>query len=312
MDLVSNQGRVLLDHAYDELGSPRGVGEGMDKLVLGLRSLRQRSSPQAWEAFCKSECIGHPVRYLVHQDPLTERAFFKPRGYPGDAVLLDLFYGADGSRAYVDDATPLGRRIYNYTSGAPAARALKRRREILATTIDQVSDATGETHVMTVGCGHLREAELSSALRQRRVQRFLAVDRDADSLKVVRDKFGPLGVETAESTLNELIESVDRLGRFDLVYAAGPYDHLNRGMATRLTEALFRTTKPGGLLLVTNFVHGVKDSGYLEAFMDWHLNYRSATDMFALSSSLPEDEIADRRTFAEESGGIVFLAVRRR
>jgi hypothetical protein len=34
--------------------------------------------------------------------------------------------------------------------------------------------------------------------------------------------------------------------------------------------------------------------------------------MFALTSSMPEDEIADRRTFSEESGGIVFLSVRRR
>ena len=99
---------------------------------------------------------------------------------------------------------------------------------------------------------------------------------------------------------------------FDLVYAAGPYDHLNRWVATRLTEALFKTMRPGGLLLVTNFVHGIRDVGYLEAFMDWHLNYRNAADMFALSSTLPEGEVADRRTFAEESGGIVFLAVRRR
>ncbi|HEY6547276.1 MAG TPA: hypothetical protein VI589_05195 [Vicinamibacteria bacterium] len=28
--------------------------------------------------------------------------------------------------------------------------------------------------------------------------------------------------------------------------------------------------------------------------------------------SLPEDSIADRRTFSEESGGIVFLAVRKK
>ena len=59
-------------------------------------------------------------------------------------------------------------------------------------------------------------------------------------------------------------------------------------------------------------MHGIRDVGYLEAFMDWRLNYRNAADMFALSSTLPEGEVADRRTFAEESGGIVFLAVRRR
>jgi hypothetical protein len=46
--------------------------------------------------------------------------------------------------------------------------------------------------------------------------------------------------------------------------------------------------------------------------MDWRLYYRSAGEMFSLCSSLPESEVADRRTFSEESGGIVFMAVRRR
>ena len=312
MDAALTGGRALLDQAYEKIDSRDAVGEGMDSLVVGLRRIRQNASPRAWESFCRTECVGHPLRFLVHQDPLTERAFFKPRGYPGDAVLLDLFYAGEGVSVYVDDATPLGRQIYSYTSNAPAARALRRRKEILATMIDQVSDSTSAPRIMTLGCGHLREAELSSAFKQRRLDRFLVVDRDPDSLRVVREKYGPLGLETAESTVNELINTADRLGTFDLVYAAGPYDHLNRLMATRLTEALFLTTRPGGLLLVTNFVHGIKDVGYMEAFMDWHLNHRDASDMFALTSSLPEAEIADRRTFAEESGGIVFLAVRRR
>jgi len=311
MNAATLEGRALLDQVAHELEGPR-VDEAMDHLVHGLRSLRQKVPSLDWEAFCRTECVTHPVRFKVHQDPLTERAFFKPRGYPGDAVLIDLFYGADGVQSYVDRATELGQRIYRYTSTATAARALRRRKEILTTFIDRVSDSTEPASIMTLGCGHLREAELSAAVQHRRLGRFLAVDRDPDSLRVVREKFGPLGVETAESTVNELIEIAPKLGAFDLVYAAGPYDHLNRWVATRLTEALFSTTRPGGLLLVTNFVHGIRDVGYLEAFMDWHLNYRNAADMFSLASTLPEEEVADRRTFAEESGGIVFLAVRRR
>lgn len=310
MDAVS-QGRSILDEAYEDLDNDREVETGMDRLVVGLKGYRQRVSPRVWETFCRTECVSHPVRYLVHQDPLTERAYFKPRGYPGDAVLMDLFYGAEGTTRYVDDATPLGQQIYRYTSGAPAARALRRRKEILATMIDRVSGPGRSSHIMTLGCGHLREAEMSEAVKERRVHRFLAVDRDPESLRVVREKFGPIGVETAESTVNELIETADQLGRFDLVYAAGPYDHLNRWVATRLTEALFRATRPGGLLLVTNFVHGIRDVGYMEAFMDWQLTYRSAADMFSLTQTLPEGDIQDRRTFSEESGGIVFLAVRR-
>jgi extracellular factor (EF) 3-hydroxypalmitic acid methyl ester biosynthesis protein len=308
----SAEGEDLLNRAFDGLSQEGQAYETMDRLVRGLAHLRRRARPETWEAFCRVDCVGHPVRFLVHQDPLTERAFFKPRGFPGDAVLLDLFYGDDGVRPYVDEATRLGQEIYRYTSAGMAATALRRRKEVLATMIDRVSDTHRETHIMTVGCGHLREAGLSMAVKQRRIDRFIAVDRDADCLRVVREKWGPFGVETVESTVNELIHAVPFLGRFTMVYAAGPYDLLPRPAAIRLTNALFEATRPGGLLLVTNFLEGMKDVGYLEAFMDWRIHYRNAADMFALTSQLPESELADRRTFAEETGGIVFLAVRRR
>jgi extracellular factor (EF) 3-hydroxypalmitic acid methyl ester biosynthesis protein len=308
-----SQGQAILDRAYDAFSREEGrVYEEMDHLVGGLAELRRRASAEAWEAFCRVDCVGHPVRFLVHQDPLTERAYFKPRGFPGDAVLLDLFYGEEGIRPYVDEATSLGQEIYAYTSAGMAATALRRRKEVLATMIDRVSATHSETHVMTIGCGHLREAGLSQAVQQRRIERFLAVDRDADCLRVVREKWGPFGVETAESTVNELIAAVPDLGTFNLVYAAGPYDLLPRPMAKRLTNALFEATRSGGLLLVTNFLEGIKDVGYMEAFMDWRIHHRDAAEMFALTGDLPEDEIEDRRTFAEETGGIVFLAVRRR
>ena len=282
----------------------------MERLVLGLKWLRQSSTPRSWEAFCKTECIAHPVRYLVHQDPLTERAFFKPRGYPGDAVLLDLFYGGEGTQPYVDEATDLGREIYGYTSGCPAARALRRRKEILATMIDRVCDSTSSSHILTLGCGHLREAEMSLGAQAAQGGPFPGRGPRQGQPEGGAGAFrAPRGRDRREH-VNELIDDVDQIGKFDFVYAAGPYDHLNRWTATRLTEALFRCMRPGGLLLVTNFVHGIRDAGYMEAFMDWHLNFRNAKDMFSLASSLPEDQIADRRTFSEESGGIVFLAVR--
>jgi SAM-dependent methyltransferase len=309
---ASSQGQVILDRAYDAFSGKGLVYEEMDHLVGSLADMRRRASSDDWNAFCRVDCVGHPVRFLVHQDPLTERAYFKPRGYPGDAVLLDLFYGEDGVRPYVDEATPLGQEIYRYTSAGRAATALRRRKDVLATMIDQVSETLEETHIMTIGCGHLREAALSQALQKRRIERFLAVDRDADCLRVVREKWGPFGVEIKESTVNELIAAAPELGTFNLVYTAGPYDLLSRPAAIRLTNALFEATRPGGLLLVSNFLEGIRDVGYMEAFMDWRIHYRDAAEMFALTKGLPESEIADRRTFAEETGGIVFLAVRRR
>jgi extracellular factor (EF) 3-hydroxypalmitic acid methyl ester biosynthesis protein len=309
---TTDAGQELLDQTKATLSREGHTHEAMERLYGGLSTIRHHSAPDSWDAFCRVSCVGHPVRFLIHQDPLTERAFFKPRGYPGDAVLLDLFYGEEGIRPYVAEATPIGQEIYRYTSAGMAATSLRRRKEVLARMIDRVSESHRDAHIMTVGCGHLREAALSHALRQRRIERFIAVDRDPDSLRVVREKWGLYGVETVESSVNELIHSVPFLGRFTMVYAAGPYDLLPRPAAMRLTNALFEATRPGGLLLVTNFLQGIHDVGYMEAFMDWRIHYRNAADMFALTQQLPESDIADRRTFAEETGGIVFLAVRRR
>jgi SAM-dependent methyltransferase len=306
------QGRPLLDRAAEEIADPSRLQSGMDNLVEGLRSLRRRVPSDSWEWFCRTVCVSHPVRYLVHQDPLTERSFFKPRGYPGDPVLLDFFYGGAPVSTQLAQATDLGKTLYGYTSTTRVARALRRRREILASIIDKVSAATEGARILTLDCGHLREAEICAALRDRKVDRFLALDRDPESLRVVQEKFGPLGVETAMCTVQELLEDPKGLGSFDLIYSAGLYDYLHRGLATRVTEALFKMTRSGGSLLVTNLVGGIRDVGYMEAFMDWKLEYRDANEMFGLTAVLPEQELADRRTFSEEGGGIVFMIVRRR
>jgi SAM-dependent methyltransferase len=312
MELATSQGKPVLDRAADQLGDPRLVDAALDQLYDGLVGLKRRLPPPEWEGFCRAYCVSHPVRRLVHQDPLTEHAFFKPRGYPGDPVLMDFYYGGANVAPRVEAATELGQRIYAYTSNTRVARALRRRREILATLIDKVSLSTAGCRVLTLDCGHLREAELCTALKERRIDRFVALDRDPESLRVVQDKYGPLGVETGITTVDHLVQEAGYLGTFDLVYASGLYDYLHRGIATRLTGALFKIVRPAGTLLVTNMVPGLRDTGYMEAFMDWRLEYRGAQEMFALAASVPEHEVGDRRTFADESGGIVFMLVRRR
>jgi SAM-dependent methyltransferase len=312
MQLALRQGKPILDRAFEDLTNPDAayVWPGMDRLVAGLGALKKRLSPSAWESFRRTVCVTHPVRYLVHQDPLTERSYFKPRGYPGDPVLMDFYYGTDNVAPYLDRVTDLGRRIYDYTSNNRVARGFRRRREIMATLIDRVARETRGARILTLDCGHLREVEICQAVRRRQVDRFLAVDRDPESLRVVQERFGPLGVETAVTTVQEMLEEPLKLGTFDLVYSAGVYDYLHRGLAARVTEALFKTLRSGGSLLVTNLVHGIPDVGYLEAFMDWRLEFRDAHEMFSLTGGLPERGIADRRTFVEAADGIVYMIVR--
>ena len=47
-------------------------------------------------------------------------------------------------------------------------------------------------------------------------------------------------------------------GQFDFVYAAGLFDYLSAPVASALTGRMFEMTRPGGLMLIPNFLVRVR------------------------------------------------------
>jgi len=72
---------------------------------------------------------------------------------------------------------------------------------------------------------------------------------------------------------------------------------------------MFEMTRPGGLMLIPNFLTGVLDTGYMEAFMDWRLIYRTHSDMLALAAALPRSAVADCQVFDDSDAAITCLLV---
>ncbi len=70
-----------------------------------------------------------------------------------------------------------------------------------------------------------------------------------------------------------------------MIYSAGLYDYLPNGLARRLTRRLLQMLRPGGRLLVANFVPGGTGRGYMELFMDWSLILRNEAAMRALGEA---------------------------
>jgi hypothetical protein len=97
------------------------------------------------------------------------------------------------------------------------------------------------------------------------------------------------------------------LSGFDFVYAAGLYDYLSQKLATRMTSWMFNTTRPGGITLLTNYLRDIDGDGYMEAFMEWELIFRSPEELADTASRIPAEQIADKKTYLEEGGMIVFV-----
>jgi len=287
------------------------VMEALNELFTTLQAKRLAMGEGRWLETVAA-CLRHPLRELLHQDPLTYRAYMKPRGYAGDAEMLDYIYGREEQWAIPPGTTALGKEVFEYTTGSSASEAVRARRGFLADFIDRAAQEVRRPHLLAVAAGHLREASLTAAVRRRRLGRFVALDADPLSLQEVERCYGAYGVETVPASIRQLLSCQFALGQFDLIYATGLYDYLHLPAARRLTHALFQMLRPGGRVLVANFLPGIEAVGYMESYMDWRLIYRTRRDMLDIADEIPQAQIRDMRLFTEENENIIFLQVTRR
>lgn len=300
----------LLDSTRDRILAGGDIAQAVDILSDGLWWMRAGLPEEEWKQVI-ALVRAHPLMGLMHENPFTRRAFVKPRGYAGDAPLIDLLYYGQAA-AEAKDASPLGLALLARDTGAPAAAAVRERRDFMAELIDHVADATPMPSILVAACGHLREGLVSTAVQQHRIGRLVALDQDADSLAVVGKSFGIKGAEMVNRSIKAVLDGSFKPGSFDMVYAAGLYDYLGQRLASALTAAFFGLLKPGGRLVIGNFARGIYDAAYMEAIGDWFLIYRDAAEMQDLASGIDAREVALKRVYTRQSPDIFYLELRRR
>jgi SAM-dependent methyltransferase len=298
--------RTLLDDAYRALNADDI--SGMDDFAIRLNAARRALPVARWRAFV-AEAFAHPVLGLIHEDPFTRHAFEKPRGYAGDAELLDLIYR---DRPYAGTITDRGSRLYAWTGAGAACTSVRARRDGLAEWIDRIASERADARILSVACGHLREAQRSQAVRDGRIGELVALDQDARSIALIQREQAEHKVTTVTASFRRLIVSPADLGTFDFIYSAGLYDYLPDEAARRLTASMFAMLRPGGTLLIANFAPELNDIGYMEALMDWVLIYRDEAQIDAVAASIPAEAIASRQVYRDAPGNVVHLVVRRR
>jgi SAM-dependent methyltransferase len=305
-----DHGLLFLDEVQNLFAS-HSATFAMNRLGSGLHQLKRRLNSFEWKRF-KMAWRHHPTARIVHQDPFTSWSYRKVRGYPGDARLLDFIYGAASITNDIARASVVGREIYGFSSQTAAPAAVRERRDILASLVDRIADAHRQPiSVLSIACGHLREAEKSRAIAEGKIERWVALDHDPKSLAHIRKRFNATAIEPFGGSIPGLLSDQYRLGSFDLVYAGSLYDYLTPGIAARLTELMFSMLKPGGTLLFANFAKDIPDDGYMETFMDWPLLFRDEGEMEELWSKLPNCDVAERQTFRGENGNVIYAEVSR-
>lgn len=295
---------LFMDEVYTMLLDGT-IDESMNRLFLELRKIKNNYSDQEWQDFSQKYCLLHPLKELLHQDPFTFYSYQKPRGYAGDAALLDYIYYYYNCS---ESTTPLGAKIFNLTTKIPATHSVRTRRDILAATIDEIAaKANKPPRILSIACGHLREAQKSVAVQQGDIGELIALDQDSLSITLLQK-------EQANNTIFPICNSVRNIlskkltfNNLDFVYAAGLYDYLNDRVAARLTKIMFDMLSSGGTLLVANFTPETPDIGYMETFMQWKLIYRTPCQLKQVMNEIPLNTIAEQKLFCDQHGNVAYL-----
>ena len=282
------------------------VFSAMASLFGHLARVRANATPSEWRRFAQTGAMDHPIRSVAHLCPMTRRSFDKPRGYAGDAVMLDHIYGIEHPGPDYHPATVAG-KVYAHTVNAPASRAVRHRREVLARLIDETANRCGDSNarIFSIAAGHLREAELSLAVQTRKLAEFDAMDQDRESLQIIERDYTRYGVRPQYGTVRDLLRNKTPAGHYDLVYAAGLFDYLEERVARKLVEVMLGMLRPKGKLLIANFARNIPDVGYMETFMDWWLIYRDSEEVRKLFPE-PLQTSQQLRLFTDPGENIIF------
>lgn len=306
--LSRHAGIELLD-TVDSLFEANDAATGMRRLFVGLDRLRATCSRESWLHFAREEAIRHPLCAKLHEDPMVRRSFEKPRGYAGDAVLLDYLYGLRSR----EHASPLGRLVAELSAGRGPAAAVRHRRDLIAYRIDQLAERSRHSpRVLSVACGHFREGACSIAVQNGALEELVALDADAESLREVEATTARRLVTTSNLSVRSLLTGKSDLGTFDLVYSAGLYDYLEDRVAIALTARLFAMLRPGGRLLFCNFLPDTPDVGYMESFMGWELIYRSLGRTAGLAAGIERTAMGKIERYRDAYGSVGYVELTRK
>lgn len=217
----------------------------------------------------------HLIGVWAYKSPIMKRAFEKPRGYPGDYLMLEAVYDNRPS------TKGIGFYFDKYFLNNPYAVAVRCRkdklREILKKEIQSSSLKT--IKIFDIACGSCREIkELSQSLFKDKVVVFTCLDWDEEALvfsrQAVKDFPSNAKFNFIKEDIMNLIKDHNLINSFDkqdLVYSIGLIDYLPDRVLKKLIYALYQLLKKDGRLILT---HKNREKTFPPIPPDWFCDWK--------------------------------------
>jgi extracellular factor (EF) 3-hydroxypalmitic acid methyl ester biosynthesis protein len=160
----------------------------------------------------------------------ARHALARPFGYPGDYAILELAYDV---RPHAGSRSAAGRFADAWFAGAPLARAVSARKDLLASMFEERALSAGKpVRILSLAAGAARELREMSPRALQFVESTL-VDRDPRPLDFARVSLHGVAPEHRVRTVvgdviegGAVVDEVATSGPFDVIYSFGLFDYL--------------------------------------------------------------------------------------
>jgi CRP-like cAMP-binding protein len=283
----------------EAVGSPDPKTEERCQEVLAefndsLSEFKQAMAGTGYEEVMWGHVFMEVFPYFMRSH-FAERAYFKPKGYAGDFLMMEHIY-ADVPKG----EGKLGEIIDTFCLKRPGSLAIRGRRKLLKEEISRLSSelvAQGKnTRIMNLACGPNRE--LFDFLQQceysEKVE-ALCVDVDLEALQYTNQFVNIFPHRASIRLLSENVikwsigRTSQQFGTFDIIYSAGLCDYLDTRLFRALITQCYNHLNPGGTVILGNFAP-YPDSIFLDKLLRWELNYRTEDDLKELFAPTPFKE----------------------
>lgn len=221
----------------------------------------------------------------VMRSRFAERAYFKPKGYAGDFMMIEMIYGNNP-----DGDGKLGRIIDKWCLASIPAMAVRGRRQLLADQLEKISDAKisggGPINIMNLACGPNRELfDFIGRCNYSNAIEALCIDIDAEALQFTNQKtntftHGAAVRMMSENLIKWALNKTDQdFGKQDIIYSSGLTDYLDRDLFLALINKCYDHLKPEGVLIVGNFAPSNSGRSFMDHVLHWKLIYRDQNDL---------------------------------
>jgi extracellular factor (EF) 3-hydroxypalmitic acid methyl ester biosynthesis protein len=244
--------------------------------MLAGKLYSAHADPARWKE-TRASLHRHALHAVLLQDPFTAHSASRPRGYPGDAGLIDLIYDMQPPTG----VSELGREIFDVTIKFQAPEGVRQRR-IAAERLVADAHRSGQ-RVLALACGHFREGD---PLVGQDMSQFTLVDQDGLSLDRVCARHGT-SIEVHEANVFRFLRRAAHEGqRFDLIYTLGLTDYLDDPAMALFHKLMKACLAPQGRIVLANFAPNHLGTGWMDAVMDWQLIYREEAELKAYAEGI--------------------------